>query len=195
MSQHRFVAMGPFDVPKVSSSIGRSVDFENATRSVFEQANRQRIELNLKSDIDEAIGCYILCLSPPGTKKVWPYYVGQACGQTIKKRLFQKTDKLDKFNDIINQYNKSRVLVYILPLITPSGRLASLGSNQDKINRAEYELIGICARKNYDLWNVKHKVALESFYIDGVHDKAYSKPAEYFQDAIGMSSPSYMPKI
>lgn len=105
---YRFAALGPFVVPAKLRYKKRVVDFDHARDAVFEQANEQaRKKLGI-ANIEDAVGCYIFALKPSGGKTVWPYYVGQACRQTLHRRLFQKSDKPRKYNEIMKEYRKAR---------------------------------------------------------------------------------------
>jgi hypothetical protein len=119
-------------------------------------------------DIYSAIGCYVFGLSPRGSARPWPYYVGKACDQALYKRVFQLQDKPNVYDAILTEYAAARPFVYLLPLLTPSGAPARLKSNAKRIRMAEHELIGTALRANVDLWNVQHRAALESFVIDGI---------------------------
>lgn len=164
---YRFATLGPFLVPRKKGVDGREIDFSCATAQVFDAAEDQANRKLEISDIRNAIGCYVFALKPPGGQVIWPYYVGQACKQTLAKRLFQRSDKPKKYNEILQEYNRAAAYVYLLPLITPSGRLAKLGTNQRFMDQAEFALIGMALRVNRNLWNVKHRSGMESFGIDG----------------------------
>jgi hypothetical protein len=167
MTGYRFAALGPFHVPTGMYRKRRVVDFTTARDYVFEQAHEQAQRKLGEDNITAAVGCYIFALKPSGGQVIWPYYVGQACRQTLHQRLFQKIDKPKNYNEILNEYKKATAYVYLLPLLTPSGRLAKLGANQKMINSAEFALIGMALRVNYSLWNIKHRAGIESFSIDG----------------------------
>jgi hypothetical protein len=132
-------------------------------------------------------------LSPPGSPKTRPYYVGQACHQTLFTRVFQPTDKPGVYNGILGQYERATPFVYLLPLLTPSGRLAALGagSTARRIGLAEHELIGMALRSNPDLWNVQHRVAMESFVIEGTpaHKGARTAAAARFAAMLNTAAP------
>lgn len=165
MTAYSFRVLGPFTVPTLKSGAERTIDFTFARNSVFEQAETAA---NGRFDIAKAIGCYVFGLSPKGGPRTWPYYVGKACDQTLHKRVFQIQDKADLYNGIVADYPNDRPFVYLLPLLTPSGALARLNSNANRIRIAEQELIGMAWRVNSDLWNVQHRAALDSFQIEGL---------------------------
>lgn len=85
--RYRFKALGPFKVPVVRAkrSGRRTIDFANARSVVFGQAQEV---CGGSIDIEEAVGCYVFGLSPPGSPKTRPYYVGQASRQTLFTRVF-----------------------------------------------------------------------------------------------------------
>ncbi len=191
---YRFAALGPFKVPTKLRYRKREIDFDLARDAVFEQAAEQA-QLKLKiANITDAVGCYIFSLKPPGGPTVWPYYVGQACRQTLHQRLFQKSDKPKKYNEIMREYNKAGAYVYLFPLLTGAGNLAKLGANQKIIDRAEFSLIGMALQVNYSLWNVKHRVGMERFTIDGTPQSARrdTTPAKSVRHLLGFSNP---PKV
>lgn len=97
---YRFAALGPFAVPLKKYKKYRLIDFD-AVGEVFEEAERECKKRLGISGVSDAIGCYILALKPPGGQKVWPYYVGQTCGQTLATRVFQKQDKVAKYKGIM----------------------------------------------------------------------------------------------
>lgn len=189
---YRFAALGPFVVPTKLRYRRRVVDFDHARDYVFEQAAEQARKKLRISNIEEAVGCYIFALKPSGGKEVWPYYVGQACRQTLHQRLFQKSDKPEKYNDIMGEYKKARVYVYLFPLLTAAGNLAKLGANQKLINSAEFALIGMALQVNYDLWNVKHRVGMERFTIDGTpqSNRRDTDPAKSVRALLGFAEKS-----
>ena len=86
--------------------------------------------------------------------------------------MFQRADKVEKYRQIMEDcgYVKATPFVYLLPLLTPSGRPARLGSNKELIDCAEYELIGLGRKANSWLWNIKHRIGMDAFQIDGVHN-------------------------
>jgi hypothetical protein len=162
---YRFQVLGPFRMSVERRSRGmRGIDCQQARDEVFEQAEEA---CGGKYDVTKAIGCYVFGLSPSGASRIRPYYVGKACDQTLYKRVFQPTDKPGLYDEILNWYEKAAPFVFLLPLLTPSGVLARLGSNGRRISLAEHTLIGMALHANPDLWNIKHRVALESFTVDG----------------------------
>lgn len=161
---YRFRVLGPFRVPTTIVRRRRKIDFSRARDVVFEQAHEVCGET---CDISTAVGCYVFGLSPPGGPRTRPYYVGQSRGQTLYARTFQKGDKPAVYNAILGQYERAAPFMFLLPLFTPSGRLAKLHSNKHRIDLAEHTLIGAALRANPDLWNIKHRVAMEAFTIDG----------------------------
>lgn len=161
---YRFAAIGPLRVPLKPHE--RAVDFSQACEAVFAQVDNDPRARRF-GDLREAIGLYVFGLSPAGAKRTWPYYVGQARLQTLSTRLFQLSDKPRVYNEIVAQYQRAAPFVYLFPLITPGERLARLGSNKAVIDNAEHMLIGMAMRVNWDLWNVKHRVGMDAFSIDG----------------------------
>ena len=188
---YRFAALGPFAVPLKKYRNRRVVDFERAAETVFAAATTQAYKKLGISDVKRAVGCYVFALSPSGGQVIYPYYVGQSCRQTLATRLFQKSDKPKKYNDILKEYTKAKAYVYLLPLLTPAGNLARLRSNRKRIDQAEYALIGMALRVNYSLWNVKHRVGMESFSIDGTpeSERRDTDPAKSFRRMLGFSKP------
>ena len=187
---YRFAVLGPFPVPLKRHRRRRVVDFDRATEHVFDLAEEQaHRKLHLRG-IDEAIGCYVFALKPSGGQVIWPYYVGQSCRQTLHKRLFQLKDKPETYNGILREYERAIAYVYLLPLLTPGGKFAKLGSNQTRINNAEHALIGMALRVNYSLWNIKHRVAMEAYTIDGTPPagRRDTDPAASFRRMLGFSS-------
>ncbi len=160
----RFPALGPYRVPMVRGR--RRIDFELARDSVFAEAIPEA-DCRFGIDLKKAVGCYIFGLAP--SQRLYPYYVGQACRQTIYRRLFQETDKPGLYNDILTRcgYKRATPFVFLLPLLTRGGWAARLGSNQRVINNAEHTLIGLARAANWDLWNLKHRAGMDAFYIDG----------------------------
>lgn len=186
---YRFAVLGPFAVPLKRFRRRRVVDFDSATLSVFEAADEQgRNKLSI-SGIGQAIGCYVFALKPSGGQVIWPYYVGQACRQSLQTRLFQLSDKPRTYNAILREYERAAAYVYLLPLLTPAGRLARLSSNQARIDHAEHSLIGMALRVNYSLWNVKHRAAMEAYTIDGTPQSGRrdTVPASSFRHMLGFS--------
>jgi hypothetical protein len=179
-SGYRFAVMGPYRVP-FSKKGKRRIDCLEARDVVFEEAEEHARKLNI--DIYKAIGCYIFGLCPSGGPKEWPYYVGQSCEQTLYGRVFQKGDKTNTYNAIVKQYQRAWPFVYLLPLLTPEGRVAQRRSNQRIIDHAEHMLIGMALNANFDLWNIKHRVVLDSFSIDGTPQAARrdTKAAKQFR--------------
>lgn len=174
---YRFQVLGPFRVPtfKARKNGRKQVDFEIARDAVFEDAQKV---VGSKYDIHDAIGCYVFGMNPPGGPKTWPYYVGKACDQTLYNRVFQPPSKPRIYNQILDEFERGRPFVYLLPLVSPGGGLARRGSNNNKsrIDLAEQQLIGMALRVNPHLWNVQHRMALESFTIDGI-SKTPGKPS------------------
>lgn len=174
MGNYRFQVLGPFRVPTVKKRGRARVECDQARDAVFsaaEQAAKGRF------DVTKAIGCYVFGLSPAGGPVTRPYYVGKACDQVLYKRVFQPQDKRDLYDDIIGWFERATPFVYLLPLLTPGGTLARVGSNAARIRLAEQNLIGLALRVNADLWNVQHRVALESFTIEGI-SQLRGKPSE-----------------
>lgn len=162
---YRFISLGPYEIPTVPGE--RAIDFSCARDVVFEQA---QFDANEHGDIKSAIGCYVFALSPPGGPAHWPYYVGRASRQTLYRRLFQATDKPRLYQDIMQNsgYVRAKPLAYLLPLLTPTGRFAKLGTNCDIIGKAEYMLIGVALKRNWALWNSKNRKSHERFVVEGV---------------------------
>lgn len=187
---HRFAVLGPFSVPTKRERNRRLVDFSIATERVFEPAEEQSAAKIGLTGVRNAIGCYLFALKPPGGPVIWPYYVGQSCRQTLAKRIFQASDKPRVYNAILNEYSRATAFVYLLPLLTSGGRFAKIGSNQNIIDNAEYSLIGMALRVNTDLWNIQHRVSMESFTIDGTPQNAGRRdttPAASFRRMLGFA--------
>jgi hypothetical protein len=185
---YRFATLGPFPVPLKWYRKRRQVDFSMADTLVFQAAEQQSKSKLQLSGINKAIGCYVFALKPPGGQIIWPYYVGQSCRQTLGKRVFQKSDKIAKYNAILKEYRTPLAFVYLLPLVTPGGNFARLGTNQKTIDLAEQSLIDMALRVNYSLWNIKHRK--EGFTIDGtpLTDKRDTKPAASFRRLLGFAN-------
>lgn len=187
---YRFAVLGPFPVPIKKDRSQRRIDFSRATQDVFALAEDQAKQKLDVTDIRKAVGCYVFALKPSGGKVIWPYYVGQSCQQDLATRLFQLSDKPEKYNAILGEYKRAAAYMYLLPLLTPSGRLARVGTNQNRIDHAEYALIGMALRVNYSLWNIKHRVAIESFSIDGTPQSERRRdtaPASSFRRMLGFA--------
>lgn len=166
---HRFAVIGPFEVPKIPRE--RAVDCKLARKVVFDAAHAEARRRQWP-DIKTAHGLYVFCLST-APRVVYPYYVGQAGSQTLYKRSFQTTDKPSVYAEIMDEYRRAKALMYLLPLIVEDGegtfvRFAKSGKGVRAIvNMAEEALIAMALQVNGDLWNVKHRRALDRFSIDG----------------------------
>lgn len=162
---YRFAALGPFAVPLKKYRSYQLIDFD-AVGKVFEEAERECKRRLRLTGIADAIGCYVLALKPHNAPVIWPYYVGQTCGQTLGTRVFQKQDKVAKYKGIMMEYKRATAYLYLFPLVAPSGkRFARQGTNKGRIDKAEQALISMALRVNEALWNVQHRN--ESFTIDG----------------------------
>ena len=196
-SEYRFKVLGPFKVPvsKKKRYGKRAIDFTLARDEVFSTADEV---CGSHFNIKEAVGCYVFGLSPSGGSRTRAYYVGQASSQTLFDRVFQSNDKPALYNGILNWYEKATPFVYLLPLLTPTGRLAQLGADSSarKISLAEHDLIGMALRSNPDLWNIQHRVAMESFLIEGtpMHKGKKTRAAEGFGAMLNLSPPKKAPK-
>jgi len=190
--KYRFKVLGPFGVPVDKNKYRgkRHIDFEIARDTVFEEANNK---YGIFFDIKKAVGCYVFGLSPSGSARRRAYYVGKACEQTLFKRVFQPIDKPDLYNDILNWYQRATPFVFLLPLLTPTGKLAKLGSASSarRIDLAEHDLIGMALRSNPDLWNIQHRVAMESFFIEGTPPQKgrRTEAANNFSAMLNLSPP------
>ena len=162
---YRFVPVGPFEVPVTGAGEARLIDCRPARNAVFRAAQD---EVGGWFDVEEAIGLYMFALKPSGRRRVWPYYVGKAVDQSLYARSFQLGDKPKVYNAILREYGRAKPLMYLLPLFTPSGRLAQRGSSRNRIAAAEEMLIGMALQCNADLWNIQHRAKIESFAIDGI---------------------------
>jgi hypothetical protein len=184
---YRFAVIGPFQVPTKRFRGRRIVDFEIATSSVFDAAERQAEQKLRVSNIRSAVGCYVFALKPSGGQVIWPYYVGQSRLQTLSQRVFQLGDKPKTYNAILREYERATPYVYLLPLMTPKHKLARIRSNQPRIDEAEYSLIGMALRANYSLWNIKHRSGMEAFSIDGTPQawRRDTAPAASFRRMLG----------
>jgi hypothetical protein len=187
---YRFAVLGPFRVPIRTVRNRRIVDFDSAANAVFDAAEEQcRIKLGI-TGIRRAIGCYVFALKPSKTLRFWPYYVGQSCRQTLAQRVFQSTDKPTLYKEIVNEYRRAAAYFYLLPLLTEGARFARVGTNQQLINKAEYALIGMALNANPDLWNIKHRMQMESFSIDGTPQTERTRdsaPAASFRRMLGFA--------
>ena len=186
---YRFAVLGPFRTPTTKRRGKRVIDFAQATDTVFRDAETQAVQKLGVSDIRGAVGCYVFALKPSGGQVIWPYYVGQSCRQTLSRRVFQQTDKPKTYNAILGEYERAIPYLYLLPLLTPRGKLARVGTNQGKIDDAEQALIGMALRVNYSLWNIKHRAAIEAFSIDGTptSGRRDTHPALTFRRMLGFA--------
>jgi hypothetical protein len=161
----RFIVLGPFRVPLIPGK--RRIAFAKLDH-VYEEAREEAAAREL--DFDKAVGLYVLCLRPSKSARMWPYYVGQACRQTLLKRSFQKQDKVRKYNEILSYcgYKRASVWVFFIPLVTDGGRLVRKGTRQALIDQAEYTLIGLARETHDDFWNVAHRRGMDALEVEGL---------------------------
>lgn len=178
MPDFRFRCLGPFPFPWRRAEDGkRLVHHLEARNSVFAAAEGPARVAGI--DIWSAVGLYVMGLSPPGGPVTYPYYVGQAAGQTLYERCFQRNDKPRIYSAILNQeYQRATPFMYLLPLVRltegPDGTLVerqvdrgARGRVPQVINDAEYMVISMAMQANRALWNVQHRTAIDRFEIDG----------------------------
>lgn len=187
---YRFDVLGPFRVWSMRRSRPRHVDAEFSRDDVFEAAQKV---VGADYDIRKAIGCYLFGIYPPGGPQS-PYFVGKACEETLYETVFQSPSPRRIYNQALRQFKSVTPFVYLLPLISLGTRRARLKSNRKIVDWAEQQLIGMALRVNPDLWDVQHRMGLQSFTIDGI-SKAPGKlsgSAQRFRAMIDRPPPKEM---
>ncbi|MGQ2931686.1 MAG: hypothetical protein ACT6Q3_14535 [Sphingopyxis sp.] len=108
-------------------------------------------------DLEDAIGLYVFSIRTSGGGH-YPYYVGQTCNQSLPQRSIRNKDKKGFYDTILQKcgFVRGTPCITFLPLLTPSGRTAGIGTNDGIISDAEVMLIGACKSANNDLWNLQH---------------------------------------
>src|SRR5262245_16196073 len=110
----QFEVYGPFEL--------RGID-DWVTQSELRDAVRHAIEHDF--GLGDSCGCYVYALSSSGSSRIVPWYIGSA-----RKRPFRDecvtADKADKLNRALKtkNYERFRIKLYLLPLVTSSGRFA-----------------------------------------------------------------------
>lgn len=191
---YRFRCMGPYAFPYSRAPDGTKIVERLAARDrVFAAAEKDAERIGIR-DIRESIGLYVMALSPAGGSVTWPYYVGQAAQQTLYERTFQKTDKPRIYSSILNKwYERARPLMYLFPLVTAAGNQVKPPSKTSRINKlidnAEYMLIGNAMHANPGLWNVRDRIGLDQFKIDGTPQVSLreTKDARRFRTMMGFA--------
>ncbi|TBB58965.1 hypothetical protein ELH42_32675 (plasmid) [Rhizobium ruizarguesonis] len=132
---------------------------------------------------------------PAGSKVTWPYYVGKASKQTLYARTFQKGDKPLVYGSILNEYQKARPFLYLFPMVTGAGnqvkKPSTEGSRLHKIvEDAEYMLIGQAMHVNPALRNIRDRISLDRFVIDGTprSPRRETADAKRFRQMMGFAT-------
>jgi hypothetical protein len=181
--KYRFAPLGPFLLPRVHGQ--RALNFSLVEEVITDAIDEGERLLGI--DIEEAAGLYVFSLRPSGGKSI-PYYVGQTCSQSLPTRALRNNDKKGFYDTILQEcgYVRATPAITFLPLLTPTGRAASIGTNSDLINAAEILLIGAAKTANEDLWNFKHNRDIK-FEILGLNTMDLRVPTEKrFSEMLGI---------
>lgn len=162
---YRFRVLGPFEIEVIEQGTERHIKPRAARKPMFAEAQKL---VGSSLDITQARGLYVYGLHTRADYD-WPYYVGKAADLTLYKRCLHLSDKPRVYNEILQEYVNAKPFMYLLPLLTPSGKIASGEKAKRLIGIAEEQLIGIALQANSYLWNVQHRSKYESFVIDGIH--------------------------
>jgi hypothetical protein len=130
-------------------------------------------------ELEDAVGLYVFALTPPGRSNPAPYYVGKAHKQSLPNRAIRNRDKKGLYDTILQKcgYSRGTPSMTFLPLLTRSGRLAKLGTNESTIREGEWALIGAARTANPDLWNIQANADSE-FEIGGMTEIDRRIPGE-----------------
>jgi hypothetical protein len=146
-----FEVHGPFEL--------RGID-DRVTQTELRDAVRHAIDDEY--GLGDSCGCYVYALSSSGSSRIVPWYIGSARKSSFRDECIT-ADKADKLNRALKtkNYRRFRIKLYLLPLITSTGRFAkpTKRNGHDVIDWLEKLLIGMAVRVNGDLINLKNTKA------------------------------------
>lgn len=115
-----------------------------------------------------ACGCYVFALRAGGS--VIPWYVGQANKSKLVQESMNSSNR-EKYNVVLDCYERAVPLMYFLPLITPAGGYAkptTTDNGRKSIDFLEDWLISTAIDKNPDLVNLKKTMLLRNLHVTGM---------------------------
>ncbi len=127
---------------------------------LWEEAEQQ------EQGLPDACGCYVFAISAGGG--IIPWYVGKAEKTRFKKECFGAF-QINCYNDALARYDRGRPLLYLVSLLTPSGRLAQPKQAGSKaVSFLERWLIGEALSRNPNLCNIKDTNFLKNLIVPGL---------------------------
>jgi len=103
--------------------------------------------------LSQAKGCYVFAVKTSGRGGYYPWYVGKTNNQTFYNECFKPHQRVH-YGKALNQYDKARAFLYLIPQMTKTGYFSKASSGQ-AIDFVETYLIGLGLRANRQLRNKK----------------------------------------
>lgn len=133
--------------------------------------NKKSVE-NLKQQLDVtfpglsgARGCYVFAMY--ARKRYTPYYVGQACRQSIVAESMNPSNR-EKYTEVCHEKN-GKPMMFVLPMLTPDGKYKKKGkTGRRATDFLERWLIATAIRKNPKLLNNKETKFLRGIHVRGI---------------------------
>ena len=132
--------------------------------------DQKALWINAEDDLaglSDAYGVYLFGISSSGGSRIYPWYVGKTEKLRFRKKALNDRNQ-NLFNRVINdEYNRAKGHLYLLPLLTPSGRLSKSFSDKT-IDYLEKLLIAYAYRANTKLCNIQNTKLLKTLVVPGI---------------------------
>ena len=151
----KYNTFGPFNVARSNSG-----QIHSKQKQLWSTANSK------KSGVSSAKGLYIFGVKTTRTKRIIPWYVGMTKSQSFEKECFQP-HKIIIYRDVMALYKKADPFLFILPRLTPNGRLYK-GIFSKDIEYLEKLLIGYAYASNSSIMNKKNTKFWREITLPGV---------------------------
>jgi hypothetical protein len=152
----------------------------------------EQTKTDLKPDLEEnslglssACGCYVFAIH--AGKGYTPYYVGQACKQSVLNEALNPSNR-EKYNKACSESNGTPVLC-VVPMRSPNGRYRKQGGGGLAISFLERWLIAAAIEKNSSLINNRETKFLRRIKVSGIFNAdrgAATKAAKLLRQTLGL---------
>ncbi len=173
----RFDVAGPFDLTR------------HGKKKMITEQSMADLKPHLErweDGLSRACGCYVFAIH--AGQGYTPYYVGQACRQSIFREALNPSNR-EKYNKACSDSHGTPIL-FFLPMRSPNGRYRSKGGGGLAIDFLERWLIAAAINKNPNLINNKATKVLRKISVAGILNPKKGKPSVASQRLVKTLWPS-----
>ena len=153
----RFKVYGPYEIPRGN----KGLIVKGSLDTFWDDIE------NENEGLTSACGCYVLATKTSGGTTATPWYIGKAEKSKFSTESLN-SDKIEKFNDALDDKKRAKPVLFLLAQITPAGKFRKPTAGKRRaIGELESLLIGMAIKKNPDLINISGTKMLRDLEVIG----------------------------